>query len=867
MAHAHKKQLVTYLFLAVGFCTLFQTATSSDTSKNSTKKTTTKTKKSATAPTKKTKVASPVYPTVIDYEKRNELHKESREIRAIHVSGNNIITKESIINRSPLKVGEPFSLIYTATLIKNLYKTGYFHQIKVYAEPLDANKVDLHIVVQEKPRLAEITFSGNKAITSKEFQTELKTDKLPTLVQEELLALTSKIKKMYQKKNYHHVEISSEITPLKDKENTVSAHFTIKEGKKSYLTQILFKGNKYISSKKLKRVLMSKEDWILGMLDHSGSYNSEMLEADKYYLEDMYKSNGFVYAKVLETDVQRNPKTGNFILTFVIHEGDQYYISSVSAPGNDTLSEEQLKAAIPIFPGQVYSQELIRKALDNLKLLWGEYGYIFADIEPIIDIHDNDKTVSLVFNSDLKNQINLNRLTISGNEKAKDHVIRRCILLDEGDLITNRKMEISKNRVSLLNYFDPKNGVNWKTTRIDGESADLELVLKEIKTGHFNFNLGYGGSPSNRQSPSTGLNLNCSLGDHNLWGSGIAAALSGEISKKYRAFNVNLVNPWLGDKPIRGSFAAYVKKSEYDSIDGISENAPFEQSVGGNVSLGYVTAKLNGMLIEGLLSFENISYDQQIMAKNYLGKEKALAQVILDANFQAGSQLSLIMNFSQDKRNGLAFTTRGHQWAWVNQFTFPGSLSHTSKLCPKPQEHDARFQYFRSEIDVSWYTPLINEYDLVLCVHGNAGYIYKFKDKFVPWKSVYHVGGPTTVRGYLYGQVGPMWKDTSLGSLQAFNVNVELIAPLSSDLNTRAVVFYDGGAGWNTPYYDTIAKSDSAFCREIQNNRFFYRHSVGIGVRIKSPTPLQVDFGIKLNPSKPFRKELTQLHFSMEHAF
>lgn len=808
-----------------------------------------------------------IFPNTIDYAKRQDIHSEKRKIRNIHVSGNNIITKDSIIHRLPLKVGDVFNLNYTSTMIKNLYKSGYFHQVKVYIEPIEENELDLYVTVQEKPRLKEITFTGNKAISSKEFKEDLKTANIPTLVQEELVALISKMKKMYQKKNYHATEITGAIIPQED--GTVSAEFTISEGKKSYLTRIDFKGNKHVSSKKLKRILLSKEDWILGMLDHSGTYNPEMLEGDKYMIEDSYKSNGFVHAKTLGIDVEKT-KSGNYHLTYSIFEGDRYIIKSVTAEGNDILSEEQIKSVIPIYPGQFYSQEKIRVALDNLKMLWGEYGYIFADIDPIIDINDEDKTVSISFHADLKNQIYLNRLTIKGNKKSKDSVIRRNILLDEGELITNRKMEISKNRTNLLNYFDPKNGVNWKTTRVDDTHADLDLVLKEIQTGHFQFNLGYGGSPSNRQSPTTGLNFNCNAGDRNLWGSGVATSISAEISKRYRAFNVNLVDPWLGEKPIRGALNGYVKKSEYDSVD-IAENPPFERAVGGSASIGYMTSKLNGFLIEGVLQYEKINYDQNIKAANYLAaRQRAMAQLILNQNFQAGTQISLICNLSQDKRDGIVFTTRGHQWSWVNQITLPGQTNASERLdaeCPEPQLRHSRFQYYRSELDVTWYTPLINEYDLVLCVHGNAGYIYKFKDKQVPWKSVYHVGGPTTIRGYLYGQVGPTWNDTSLGALKAFNLNVEFIAPLSSNLNTRAVIFYDGGAGWDTPYYNIINKEDSAFGKEIQNNKFFYRHSVGIGMRIKSPTPLQVDFGIKLNPSKKFRRELTQLHLNVEHSF
>ncbi len=815
-------------------------------------------------------ISTKEFPKDIDYSKRLSLHEEKRKINNIHVIGNKVITKDSIISKLPLKVGDIFSVNYTAGMIKNLYKLGYFHQVKIYAESIGDDQIDLYVVVEEKPRFKEATFTGNKAVTSKELNEELKISTVATLVKEELTALISKIKKLYQKKNYHNTQVTGTIVPLE--KGQVSATFDIKEGKKSYLTRISFKGNQNVSSKRLKRIIFSKEDWVLGMIDRSGTYNPEMIEGDKAMIEDGYKSNGFINAKVTDVDVEKD-RDGNFHITFTVHEGERYMIKSVEAPGNDILSEDQLKMVIPVFPGQWYSVEKIRTALENLKLIWGEHGYIFADIEPIIDTDDEKKVVTIKFQSDLKNQVYLNRLTIKGNQKSKDKIIRRIILLDEGELISNQKMDVSKSRVSLLNYFDQKDGVSWKTTRIDDTHADLDLILREVKTGHFQFNLGYGGSPTNKQTPQTGLNFNCSTGDRNLFGSGVAGSLLAEISKKYRAFNATIMNPWLFDKPIRGNLNGYIKKFEDENFK-IAKNSPLQQSVGGVLGLGYMIPRLNGILLEGQLHYERITFDRKIEAAGTLtAPNQSIAQSIINKNFQEGSQVTFGLNINQDKRNGAMFATNGHQWNWLLRLTVPGSRetcdSEEESSCETPNnlQKNSRFQYFKSEFDVSWYTPLIGEHDLVLGIHANAGFIYRFKDKDVPWRDLYHIGGPTSVRGYTFGQVGPSWHDTSLGSKKGFNVNVEFTTPLSSNLNTRGVIFYDGGAGWDTPYFDELCAQNKNFGRELKNNNFFYRHSVGIGIRIKSPSPMQVDFGIKLNPAKMFKKELTQLHLSVEHQF
>jgi outer membrane protein insertion porin family len=822
--------------------------------------------KKITAP--KNKLSNKINP-----EKRLAIHEEKRTVTDINVEGNKAISKEAILYKLPVKIGDIFSVNDTAAMIKNLYKMGYFHQIKIYAQPINDDKVELLVVVEEKPKLKSITFVGNKNIIEKDLKEAIQAENIISVSKQELKPLMLKIKKAYHKKSFHSIDVTSEIIPNDD--NTVSLEFKVKEGKKSYLNRISFKGNKYIQGKKLKRIIYSQEDWLLSFMNHAGVYSTEMLEGDKYMIEDTYRNHGFVNAKVTNVDVEKD-ELGNHHLIFTINEGHRYRLKDVNIEGNDIVPTERLKSIIPMYPGQIYSSENLRTSMENIRMLLGEFGYIFADVEPNVSIDEKEKTISIQFNLDMKDQVYLNRLTVIGNKKTRDKVIRRQILLEEGEMITNQKMEVSKACVGLLGYFDPKGGVNWKTTRIDNTHADLDLMVKEVKTGHFTTNVSFGGTPGRVSTPATGLSGNISFGDKNFLGSGIALATSTDISQRFKSFQGSITNPWMFDKPIRGSITGYIKSSEYDDQLTIAENPPVENAVGGVLGIGYVTKLLGSVMIDGRLQFENITYtDPLVAAKRFKASDQFMAQVLLDKYFQQGTQVSLTGTISQDKRNGTAFPTNGHQWNWFFQWNWPGWKKDLT-LGPdcKPQNvanSNPKFNYIKTELDVSWYTPLIGENDLVLCVHGNFGVVHPFKGKDVPWKNLYHVGGPQTIRGYLWGQVGPMWKDDSLGATKSLVINVEFIVPVTADLGTRAVIFYDGGAGWDTPYLcDFIEASRRAripFERDFTNNNFFYRHTIGIGMRMKSPSPIQIDFGIKLNPSKKFRKNLTQFHFSSDYSF
>ena len=327
-----------------------------------------------------------------------------------------------------------------------------------------------------------------------------------------------------------------------------------------------------------------------------------------------------------------------------------------------------------------------------------------------------------------------------------------------------------------------------------------------------------------------------------------------EISKQYKSFQFSAHHPWVFDKPIRGQLSVYHRRSEYVEEVNLTENTPEELVTGSFFGGGYV-AKIfkTDILVDCQLGFETISFKDPVKAKTSLGADQAQVQTILDKNFQSGDQYWAMVTLAQDRRNGIAFPTDGYQFNWQSQLAFP--LSKTG------------FKYFRTEFDASWYTPLIAPHTLVLCLHAHLGFIKPLSGYTTPWRNLFHVGGPTTVRGYTYGQIGPMYRGDSLGASKAFHVNAELIIPLTADLNTRAVLFYDGGAGWDTPYADEWRKTMTNFDKHLENNHFFYRHSVGIGVRMKSPTPIQVDFGIKLNPAKKYRKVMTQMHLSMEHSF
>jgi len=784
-------------------------------------------------------------------EQNQVFANKTRRISAIKIHGNTSTSRDAILNHIPYKIGEMFDARKTRALIRNLYyNLKKFRMIKVMGEIVDDTHINLHILVEEKYPLKEFKTTGNRKVSEKEIAKKINLDEITTIDPEELKIIANKIKDIYLEKGYHQTNIETALEI--DDNNRATAILTVHEGIAATVKQIHFVGNNSISSKELRGVALTKEDWIFGFLDKSGNYHPDRLEGDKHFIEQYYQNQGFLHAKVIDIDINIDPETQNIILTFEIEEGNRYIIDKISAPGTDLVPEQYLLAMLPIRPGMYYSREGVTNAIKRLELIWGDYGYIFAHIEPSIQPNEEEKTVSLSFFSELGDQVYLNKINIRGNTKTRDKIIRRKILLDEGELLTQNRMNASKRNVASLGYFDPRDGVNWKIRRLNKEEADLDLIVKETKTGHFGAQLGFGGSGADWQSPISGMSIKVELSDTNLFGSGVHLNLSTTYSKDEQTALLHVAQPWLFDKPILGAFDIYHRRPVYDELRHV--RTVHQKLTGGSVTLGCITQSKNQFFHDVNVLFssgvEDIKYNTPPIALFNSPLEQLQYQQILDQEFRPGTFAFVATKMEQDTRNHPVHTMWGHKWRMATKFAIPSFGNNIG--------------FYKIELDASWFTPLIAEYDLILKLHAYFGISKPFKNRTVPFGDLFHIGGQSSVRGFLFGQIGPQFSGDTIGGAKAFFWNAELIVPITADMNMKAVVFYDGGTGFDNPY---ITNADKPF---VTGNNFDYRHAIGIGIRVLQPMPVNVDWGFKIDPRKnrlfPNRSEsASEIHFGMSY--
>ena len=772
-----------------------------------------------------------------------------KTITSISISGNKQLSKAALLARIPYRVGDLFNAAKTGDLIRNLYALNYFDNITLELEDVSDTEVALFITVEEKKKIEAIVYEGNPNLTADEIEKKLKLSEVPAMDEEEADMYADKIKKMYAEKNYHAVTIIPTLKPTQN--NTYIATFCIKEGEKAVVKRVLFEGNTCISSKKLRANLFTREDWLFGFMNKAGSFQPEMLEYDKFVIENFYQSSGYLAARVVDIKVDKD-ECQCITVTYFIEEGDIYTVKCVSAQGNDILSEAQLLPFIPIRPGSLYSKELIREAMEVLRTIWGRYGYIYADIEPVIMPNFEVKTVDISFNSELGNKIFLNRVTMRGNYKTRDYVIRRVLTVCEGQLLTTPSMDYSKNRVESLGFFDPQNGVEWKTNKISENLVDLDLVLKEIKTGKIEGQIGYGGADP--QSPNTSFRIGANISDRNLFGTGIRANFNASWSKQDRGLTINFFQPWLFNRPIGGGAGMYHKRSTYEDFKNVN-NAPQEVLTGGDAQVMFALPGCPAVSTSVMGGVERISFPSSIRATplGQLPNQVELLQSFINRRFISGTAGWVTTVFGQDLRNHPVFPSRGYNWSFTTKVALPAGT----------------FGYIKADWDTTWLTPLIGEYDLIFLLHGHAGFVKPLNCKIIPYRELHNMGGPGTVRGFDFGQIGPQIFGSSVGAQKAFWVNAELIFSVTKDQSMRGVLFYDGGAGWDTPLtpQQRILLDLPVNALALTNNRFRYRHAVGFGIRLTNPAPIRIDWGFKLDRDKRLGEKFYEVHFSMSQDF
>jgi len=482
-----------------------------------------------------------------------EAPTETWRIRSVSVEGNAFTDSTRILHTFEVHGGQVFSADAIRRGQKKLWALGLFSDIHIdRIDHKDDNTVDIIIRVAERPRIAAITFEGQKQREDSDLEKKLFLRAgepfSPTTASTQVDSLI----KYYHDEGFSRAKITFKADTLAS-QNRVNLRFIVDEGLKVRITAIRFEGMSAFHEAQLRKAMKTKKHWALG----GGEIKDEEFAEDKEKLEGWYHDHGYRDMHVAETRLEQGALPRDLTLVVKIDEGRIYHQGAIHWEGNKVVPTGVLMRQWPkVTAGpQLYSAANIQKALSGAYGEYAEEGYLYIGIEP----HENvvqDSVVEITFNVNEVSPSHIKRLSITGNKGTREKVIRREINIREGDLFRRSALMRARDDVMRLGIF---NDVTPDFT--PAESTDVNLVFKvaEKQVGTASAGAGY--------TNEAGLTGFLEIGHNNVLGNGQQLSLHLERGGKREDYRLSFTEPWFHDSPTLLGFSAYSTTSILDEYD------------------------------------------------------------------------------------------------------------------------------------------------------------------------------------------------------------------------------------------------------------------------------------------------------------
>jgi outer membrane protein insertion porin family len=504
-------------------------------------------------------------------------------IDRIEFVGNRRIRTDTLKARIFSREGDPYNEETLRRDFQALWNTQFFEDVKLRVEdsPTKPNGKVIVFEVTERPVIRRIRYDGIHSISESDILDRFKEKKVGLTVESQFDPTRIKKAEVVLKDLLgEHGRQFAKVTPQYERiasSNAVILVFKIEEGPKVKVGQIQFTGNHAFSRRKLIRAMHNDRPYAIPLKITEINVMSKTYDHDKL-IEDievgirgLYQDNG--YFKVLVKDpilenidtngwrwgvpVVMGRSSGKAVnITIPIEEGNKYTMGTIRIASSDpdkalSLKVEALKGAFPLKQGDVFSTAKIRKALEDYTKIYGQYGFIDFVPTPETDIDEAAKRIDVTMKFDEGKQYYVRRIDFSGNTTTRDKVIRRQLLIDEGQLFNKRAWELSVLRINQLDYFDkldPDKAVEIKRNQKQGT---VDLLLKLHEKGKQS--IGLQGGVSGLAGGFIGLTYQT----NNFLGLGETLTLSAQIGQYQRNLMFGFTEPYLFDRPISSGFTIF----------------------------------------------------------------------------------------------------------------------------------------------------------------------------------------------------------------------------------------------------------------------------------------------------------------------
>lgn len=669
-------------------------------------------------------------------------------INAIEIRGLKRIDEHAVKAKISQKRGEGISQEKTNDDIKNIYKLGYFDDVRAEIEPFEGG-VKLIYAVKEKPIIVKIDLQGNDEFDDAKLKEKMTITSGAIADAMLIQDNASKLRAFYEEEGYWLSRIVPLIRVISPDEVTLT--YQIEEGNKVKIEKIRIEGNKVFSEKKIKGVMDTKERGLFSFITSSGYYKKDRMDLDIEKIKDFYFNNGYIKVALGEPKIELTDDRKGMLITVPISEGDQFSISSIEITGNTVFPEDAIRKRIAMVPQKPFSKEKLRKDIFSISEMYSETGYALITVNPNIVPDESRKMVTVILNISEGDRYRVGRIEISGNTKTRDKVIRREVRLDEGDIFNSALIRRSYERINNLNFFESVE-LNPKPEP-ETKLVNLDIAVKERPTGFFSIGGGY--------SSVERFIAMIELTQGNLFGRGQYVKLRAELGGRTTLYDISFKDPWFLDKPF--TFSTNIYKLTRDYFDYDKEATGFSVAIGKRLS-EYWWADI--MYNFEYADISNVSEDASTIIKDQAG---------------TSTTSSVTPSIVRDSRDNYLDPRKGSRNSLYA--TFAG-LGGTNK-------------FIKSVIDSAWYFPVGTA---SIMARGRFGYATGISGMELPLYERFYVGGIYTVRGLGYGEAGPKdaGTDDPIGGTEELIFNIEYIFPLLTDIRLKGVVFFDAGNAYES---------------------------------------------------------------------
>ncbi|HDM8062043.1 outer membrane protein assembly factor BamA [Vibrio harveyi] len=752
---------------------------------------------------------------------------ENFVVKDIEIDGLQRVALGAALLKMPVRVGDTVDQGDVAEIIRALYASGNFEDVKVLRDG------DVLVVqVKERPTIASISFSGNKAIKDEQLQENLNASGVregEALDRTTLSNIEKGLEDFYYSVGKYNATVKAVVTPLP--RNRSDLKFVFTEGVSAKIQQINFIGNEVFSDEELLSRFNLNVDvpWWNFLADEK--YQKQVLAGDIEALKSYYLDRGYLKFNVDSTQVAISPDKKGVYITLGLEEGDVYTVKDVKFRGNLIGEEAEFEKLVPFEDNETYNGSRVTSMEEGIKRVLGESGYAYPQVNTIPEFDDENKQVSLIVNVDPGNRIYVRDIRFTGNNSTKDEVLRREMRQMEGSWLNSKSIETGKTRLNRLGYFE---NVEVQTVRVPGSDDQVDLVytVKEANSGSVNFGVGYG--------TESGVSFQVGLQQDNFIGSGNRVGINAmmndyqkNVSLDYRDPYWNLDGVSLGGKIFYNEFEA----SEAGIVDYTN------QSYGASLTWGFPFDELNRFEFGVGYTHNKIgNLSPYLQVEQFL---QAQADNIDSSGALNTNDFDFNISWTRNNLNRGYFPTAGNHQRAFYKMTVPGS----------------DVQYFKMQYDVRQYVPLTKKHEFTLLFRGRLGYGNGYgqtdgNDNLFPFYENYYAGGFTTLRGFGSNSVGPKAvyrdysgsnngadtaTDDSVGGNAVALASIELIVPtpFASDEvrnQIRTSIFFDMASVWDTEF-------DYRSSGAEYGDRYYYDYS--------DPTNYRSSYGAALQWMSP----------------